>query len=124
MRTRATSRSCIPARTSLDHLEDALDAAGIPYRAESSSLVYQASEVRDLLAAAAGSRRPERPVLVRHRAALAARSAAATTTCGPGSTAAASFNILARSTEDRSSASPVAARARLPAAPALPSRGG
>ncbi len=42
----------VPARTSLPFLEDALDKAGIPYRAESSSLVYQAREVRDLLAAA------------------------------------------------------------------------
>ncbi|HEU0287873.1 MAG TPA: UvrD-helicase domain-containing protein, partial [Nocardioidaceae bacterium] len=42
----------VPARTSLPFLEDALDAAGIGYRAESSSLVYQASEVRDLLATA------------------------------------------------------------------------
>ncbi|MEJ7630332.1 MAG: 3'-5' exonuclease, partial [Nocardioidaceae bacterium] len=42
----------VPARTSLPFLEDALDRAGVPYRAESSSLVYQASEVRDLLAAA------------------------------------------------------------------------
>ena len=42
----------VPARTSLPHLEDALDAAGIPYRAEASSLVYQAREVRDLLTAA------------------------------------------------------------------------
>ena len=31
----------LPARTSLPHLEDALDAAGIPYRAEASSLVYR-----------------------------------------------------------------------------------
>jgi ATP-dependent exoDNAse (exonuclease V) beta subunit len=42
----------IPARTSLDQLEEALDAAGIPYRAESSSLVYQAAEVHNLLLAA------------------------------------------------------------------------
>ena len=42
----------VPARTSLPHLEDALDSAGVPYRAEASSLVYQASEVRSLLAAA------------------------------------------------------------------------
>jgi len=42
----------LPARTSLDLLEDALDAAGIAYRAESSSLVYQASDIRDLMAAA------------------------------------------------------------------------
>ncbi|HEY5114069.1 MAG TPA: UvrD-helicase domain-containing protein, partial [Nakamurella sp.] len=42
----------LPARTSLDFLEDALDAAGIAYRAESSSLVYQAAEIRDLMAVA------------------------------------------------------------------------
>ncbi len=42
----------LPARTSLPFLEDALEAAGVPYRAESSSLVYQAGEIRDLLAAA------------------------------------------------------------------------
>jgi ATP-dependent exoDNAse (exonuclease V) beta subunit len=41
----------LPARTSLGHLEDALDAAGIPYRAETSSLVYSTREVRDLLVA-------------------------------------------------------------------------
>jgi ATP-dependent exoDNAse (exonuclease V) beta subunit len=39
----------LPARTSLGHLEDALDAAGIPYRAETSSLVYATREIRDLL---------------------------------------------------------------------------
>jgi ATP-dependent exoDNAse (exonuclease V) beta subunit len=39
----------VPARTSLPFLEDALDAAGIPYRAESSSLVYVSRAVRDLL---------------------------------------------------------------------------
>ena len=42
----------VPARTSLPYLEDALDAAGIAYRAEASSLVYHADEVRGLLAAA------------------------------------------------------------------------
>ncbi|HEX6325605.1 MAG TPA: UvrD-helicase domain-containing protein [Jiangellaceae bacterium] len=42
----------VPARTSLPHLEDALEAAGIPYRAEASSLVYRTREVRDLLMAA------------------------------------------------------------------------
>ncbi len=42
----------VPARTSLPFLEDALEAAKVPYRAESSSLVYQASEIRSLLAAA------------------------------------------------------------------------
>lgn len=42
----------VPARTSLPFLEDALTAAGVEYRAESSSLVYQADEVRSLLACA------------------------------------------------------------------------
>jgi ATP-dependent exoDNAse (exonuclease V) beta subunit len=41
----------VPARTSLPFLETALDRAGVAYRAESSSLVYEAQEVRDLLAA-------------------------------------------------------------------------
>ena len=39
----------LPARTSLGHLEVALDAMGIPYRAETSSLVYGTREIRDLL---------------------------------------------------------------------------
>ncbi len=39
----------VPARTSLPFLEDALDARRIPYRAESSSLVYSSRAVRDLL---------------------------------------------------------------------------
>ncbi|MFI2294476.1 UvrD-helicase domain-containing protein [Isoptericola sp. NPDC019571] len=42
----------VPARTSLPQLEDALRRAGVPYRAEASSLVYEAAEVRDLLACA------------------------------------------------------------------------
>jgi ATP-dependent exoDNAse (exonuclease V) beta subunit len=42
----------VPARTSLPFLERALDAASIPYRAETSSLVYATREVRDLLAVA------------------------------------------------------------------------
>ena len=41
----------IPARTSLPFLEAALDDAAVMYRTESSSLVYHAQEVRDLLAA-------------------------------------------------------------------------
>ena len=41
----------IPSRTSLANLEDALDEAAIPYRAEASSLVYSTREVRDVLAA-------------------------------------------------------------------------
>jgi len=41
----------VPARTSLPFLEDALEAARIPYRAESSSLVYVSRAVRDLLMA-------------------------------------------------------------------------
>jgi ATP-dependent exoDNAse (exonuclease V) beta subunit len=40
----------LPARTSLGHLEDALDKIGVPYRAETSSLVYGTREIRDLLA--------------------------------------------------------------------------
>jgi ATP-dependent exoDNAse (exonuclease V) beta subunit len=39
----------VPARTSLPFLEDALEAAGIPFRAESSSLVYATRAIRDLL---------------------------------------------------------------------------
>jgi ATP-dependent exoDNAse (exonuclease V) beta subunit len=39
----------VPARTSLPFLEAALDAADVPYRVETSSLVYGTREVRDLL---------------------------------------------------------------------------
>lgn len=39
----------VPARTSLPFLQDAFDHAGIPMRAESSSLVYATRAVRDLL---------------------------------------------------------------------------
>jgi ATP-dependent helicase/nuclease subunit A len=42
----------LPTRTSLPHLEEALDAAGIPFRAEAGSLVYGSADVRDLMAAA------------------------------------------------------------------------
>jgi ATP-dependent helicase/nuclease subunit A len=42
----------VPSRISLPFLEDAFDRGGVAYRAEASSLVYQAGEVRDLLAAA------------------------------------------------------------------------
>jgi ATP-dependent exoDNAse (exonuclease V) beta subunit len=41
----------LPARTSLAALEQALDAVGIAYRAESSSLVYATPEIRSLLLA-------------------------------------------------------------------------
>ncbi len=41
----------LPARTSLPALTDALDRAGVPWRAETSSLVYATREIRDLLAA-------------------------------------------------------------------------
>ena len=41
----------IPSRTSLSDLEDALESAGIPYRAEASSLVYNTREIRDVLTA-------------------------------------------------------------------------
>ena len=40
----------LPTRTSLPALEEALDERGIAYRAESSSLVYSTSEVRDVMA--------------------------------------------------------------------------
>ncbi|MEM9465461.1 MAG: UvrD-helicase domain-containing protein [Actinomycetota bacterium] len=43
----------LPARTSLASLEGALDAAGVPYRAETSSLVYASREVREVLLALA-----------------------------------------------------------------------
>ena len=39
----------VPARTSLPFLEEALEGAGIAYRADSSSLVYATRAVRDLL---------------------------------------------------------------------------
>lgn len=41
----------LPARTSLPHLERALRRRGIPYRAETSSLVYATREVRELMLA-------------------------------------------------------------------------
>lgn len=39
----------LPARTSLRFLERALEDAGIPYRAETSSLVYGTREIRELM---------------------------------------------------------------------------
>jgi ATP-dependent exoDNAse (exonuclease V) beta subunit len=39
----------MPTRTTLQPIERALEAAGIPYRVESRSLVYETQEVRDLL---------------------------------------------------------------------------
>ncbi|MFC7500575.1 UvrD-helicase domain-containing protein, partial [Nocardioides sp. GCM10030258] len=39
----------LPSRTSMPRLEEALDAAGVHFRAESMSLVYEAPEIRDLL---------------------------------------------------------------------------
>jgi ATP-dependent exoDNAse (exonuclease V) beta subunit len=39
----------IPARTSLPDLERALEPAGIPFRVESGSLVFQTQELRDLI---------------------------------------------------------------------------
>ncbi len=52
----------VPARTSLPQLEDALDEAGIPYRAEASSLVYRTPEVRDLLMTARALDDPSDPL--------------------------------------------------------------
>ncbi|MGB1583575.1 MAG: UvrD-helicase domain-containing protein, partial [Solirubrobacterales bacterium] len=40
----------LPRRTSLPQITDALDAAGIPYRTESSGLAYASDEVRALIA--------------------------------------------------------------------------
>ena len=40
----------VPRRTGLAELEDALDAQGVPYRLDSHALVYDSTEVRDLLA--------------------------------------------------------------------------
>src|SRR5699024_1400146 len=42
----------IPSRTVLPYIEDALEAAGIEFRAEASSLVYSTPEILDLLTAA------------------------------------------------------------------------
>jgi ATP-dependent helicase/nuclease subunit A len=39
----------MPTRTALPPIEEALEAAGVPYRVESRSLVYDTQEVRDLL---------------------------------------------------------------------------
>ncbi|MDQ6754334.1 MAG: UvrD-helicase domain-containing protein [Actinomycetota bacterium] len=39
----------LPTRTALPYIEDALDAAGIEFRAEASSLVYATQEVHDVL---------------------------------------------------------------------------
>ncbi|MDT5038037.1 MAG: hypothetical protein QOE03_3222 [Micromonosporaceae bacterium] len=52
----------VPARTSVAHLEAALDAAGIGYHSEASSLVYRTREVRDLLAAARATDDPSDPL--------------------------------------------------------------
>ncbi|MCB0961064.1 MAG: UvrD-helicase domain-containing protein [Acidimicrobiales bacterium] len=54
----------VPARTSLPFLEDELDAAAIPYRAESSSLVYVSRAVRDLLMCARAVDDPADPLAV------------------------------------------------------------
>ena len=43
----------LPARTSLPALETALTTAGVPYRAETSSLVYASREIREVLLALA-----------------------------------------------------------------------
>ena len=39
----------MPARTALPSLERAMEAANIPYRVESASLVFETQEIRDLL---------------------------------------------------------------------------
>ena len=60
----------LPARTSLGQLEDALEAAGIPARAETSSLVYGTPRDPRPARRAARGRRPHRRARARHRAAL------------------------------------------------------
>ena len=70
----------VPARTSLPFLEDALRRLGIPYRAESSSLVYATRAVRDLLMVLRAVDDPTDHLAHRLGAAHAAASAAATTT--------------------------------------------
>lgn len=40
----------LPTRTSLDYIENALEAAEVPYRVESASLVWSTQEVRELVA--------------------------------------------------------------------------
>ncbi len=39
----------IPTRTGLSNLQDAFESAGVPYRLESSSLIYDTIEVHELL---------------------------------------------------------------------------
>ena len=39
----------LPARTAIFAIEAALDAAGVPYRTEAASIVYSATEVRELM---------------------------------------------------------------------------
>ena len=105
----------LPARTSLPVLEDALDAAGIPYRAEASSLVYQAAEVRDLLAAARAVADPTDELRAGHRAALAAVRLRRRRPVDAGSTAAARSTSSAPMPEARSPTTRSADGARLPA---------
>jgi len=52
----------VPARTSVPHLAAALDAAGIGYHSEATSLVYRTREVRDLLGAARAADDPSDPL--------------------------------------------------------------
>ena len=114
----------VPARTSLPFLEDALDAAGIavPRRVQLAGLPGAA---RSATCSPPPGPSPTRATSSRWSPRCARRcSAAATTTCGPGSTAA------ARSTSSRRLRQPTAPTTRwrraldLPARAALPSRGG
>src|SRR5205085_5604432 len=54
----------LPTRTSLGHLERALDGGGVPYRIESRSLVWSTDAVRDLLAVLAAVDDPADDVAV------------------------------------------------------------
>ena len=61
----------LPARTSLPFLERALEAAEIPYRAETSTLVYGTREVRELMLVARAVDDPTDSLSRRRRAAHA-----------------------------------------------------
>ena len=72
--------SCRPARRCRSSRTPST-GAGIPFRAESSSLVYATRAVRDLLMVLRARRRPDRPAAHRCRPCARRCSAAVTTTC-------------------------------------------
>ena len=54
----------MPRRTGFDALEIALEDAGIPFRLESASLIYNTQEIRDLLNCLMAIDDPTHPVAV------------------------------------------------------------